>query len=263
MEAEEEEVEEEEVELETTSSVQEELTTYSEDERGGPSASASRQRTPPRRVVLYSYNSDESVIQTQERVAKIDDNEAYETAEEGSEEEYEPERHVSRVKAGKKPRPMPRSKIRYDDEAQHDDGRNLTDKEYLYRLIKKEKELAKLVIEGTPYSEMNVTQKVRESSKIINDSRENPYTPYREIRLHTAIERGLRVRPLWTTRLRLASSNKNQMAGFSDEDRAKYKMVVLQMIENFNFISAKHAHKRIECENPTKDIRAKITKYYH
>ena len=146
-----------------------------------------------------------------------------------------------------------------------DDGRHLTDKEYLYRLVKEEKKLMWDVIKGVPFSEMNkrVNQKVRPSTKMFNDPEEDPYTPYREIRAHTVIERGIRVRPINRTGELMASSTKQDMANFSANDRILYKMVVLQMVENLNYISAKYAHKRINCKNPTKEIKEKILNYYH
>ena len=99
--------------------------------------------------------------------------------------------------------------------------------------------------------------------KIFNDPEDEPYSKHREIRVHTVVERGLRVRSINRTGQRLAASTTEQMRQFSENDRTMYKMVILQMIDNLNYISAKYAHKRIKLQNPTKEINKKILNYYH
>ena len=162
--------------------------------------------------------------------------------------------------------PLPRSQIEYDPNGDPDeDGRNLDDKEYLYRLVTAEKELLRDVVKGEPFfvSSQRNDQHVRPSWKIYNDSRRDPYNKHTEIRVHTVVQRGLRYRSINKVGQNLVSATLNEARVFTEHDRAMYKMVIIQMLDNLNFISARYAHKRIKLQNPTKELKQKILNYYH
>ena len=61
----------------------------------------------------------------------------------------------------------------------------------------------------------------------------------------------------------MIAASLNQAQTFTDSDRAMYKMLVIQMVDNLNYISAKYAHKRIKTPNPTKLIKKKLLHCYH
>ena len=77
------------------------------------------------------------------------------------------------------------------------------------------------------------------------------------------VQRGLRYRSINAIGQRLAAASIDQTRHFTENDRAMYKMVILQMVDNLNYISAKYAHKRIKLRNPTKEVKNKILNYYH
>ena len=146
-----------------------------------------------------------------------------------------------------------------------EDGRWMTDKEYLYNLVGAEKGLLYDVVKGEPFcfAKETTDHHVRPSLKMFNDPTEDPYNKHTEIRVHTVVQRGLRYRSINAIGQRLAAASIDQTRHFTESDRAMYKMVVLQMVDNLNFISAKYAHKRIKLQNPTKEIKRKLLNYYH
>ena len=146
-----------------------------------------------------------------------------------------------------------------------EDGRNLTDKEYQYTLVDSEKAALYDVVKGTPFSFAKETTDhyIRPSLKMFNDPTEDPYNKYTEIRVHTVHQRSLRYRSINDVGHRLAAASVKQARNFTESDRAMYKMVIVQMVDNLNFISAKYAHKRIKLQNPTKEIKRKLLNYYH
>ena len=121
------------------------------------------------------------------------------------------------------------------------------------------------VFKGEPFSVVKerTDQHVRPSLKIFNDSTRDPYNKQTEIRVHTVVQRGLRFRSINKVGQSLANANLDQARMFTENDRMMYKMVILQMIDNLNYISAKYAHKRIKLQNPTKEVKQKILNYYH
>ena len=73
---------------------------------------------------------------------------------------------------------MPKSEIRYDPDGDaEEDGRNMTDKQYLYNLVNAEKGLLYDVIKGEPFTfvKEKVHHNVRPSLKIFNDPAKEPY----------------------------------------------------------------------------------------
>ena len=161
---------------------------------------------------------------------------------------------------------LPRSKIMYDPEGdEEEDGRNLTNKQYLHKLVAAEKVYQCEVVDEEPFSFAKETTDfyVRPSTKMFNDPNENPYNKHTEIRVHTVHQRGLRYRPINEIGQGLIAASLNQSQTFTESDRAMYKMLVIQMVDNLNYISAKYAHKRIKLQNPTKMIKKKLLHYYH
>ena len=141
----------------------------------------------------------------------------------------------------------------------------MTDKQYLYNLVNAEKGLLYDVIRGEPFTfvKEKTDHHVRPSLKIFNDPAKEPYNKHTEIRVHTVVQRGLRFRSINRAGQRLVATTIEQTRHFTENDRTMYKMVILQMIDNLNYISAKYAHKRIRLQNPTKEIKQKILNYYH
>ena len=118
------------------------------------------------------------------------------------------------------------------------------------------------VIEGHPYH--TLPQTVRPSTKYINDPNDVPPNhPYKPIRYDRVIEKRLRVRPINGTGLELAKSGIEEMRRFSRWDRARYKMVIIQMIENLDFLCAPYQYKKIESGNPIKTVKKYIDDFYH
>ena len=118
------------------------------------------------------------------------------------------------------------------------------------------------VTEGPPYH--TLPQSVRPSKKYINDPNDHPpIHPYRPIRYDRVIEKRLRVRPINGTGLELARSGIEEMRRFSRADRARYKMVIIQMIDNLDFLCAPYQYKKIDSGNPIKTIKKYIDDFYH
>ena len=118
------------------------------------------------------------------------------------------------------------------------------------------------VIEGHPYH--TLPQTVRPSTRYINDPNDVlPNHPYKPIRYDRVIEKRLRVRPINGTGLELAKSGIEEMRRFSRWDRARYKMVIIQMIENLDFLCAPYQYKKIDSGNPIKTIKKYIDDFYH
>ena len=118
------------------------------------------------------------------------------------------------------------------------------------------------VIEGTPYH--TLPQSVRPSKKYVNDPNNYPADhPYRPIRYDRVIEKRLRVQPINGTGLDLARSGIEEMRRFSKADRARYKMMIIQMLDNLDFICAPYHYKKIDSKNPIKTIKKYIDDFYH
>ena len=118
------------------------------------------------------------------------------------------------------------------------------------------------VIEGPVYH--TLPQSVRPSNKYVNDPNDYPADhPYRPIRYDRVIEKRLRVRPINGTGLDLARSGIEEMRRFSKVDRARYKMVIIQMLDNLDFICAPYHYKKIESKNPMKTIKKYIDDFFH
>ena len=96
-----------------------------------------------------------------------------------------------------------------------------------------------------------------------NNPMEDPYNKHAEIRVHTVRQRGLRYRPINKIGQDLIKASLDQAQTFTEQDRAMYKMLIVQMVDNLNYISARYAHKRIRLQNPTKFIKKKLLHYYH
>ena len=121
------------------------------------------------------------------------------------------------------------------------------------------------MVKGEPFSVVSQRndQHVRPSWRIFNDSTRDPYNKHTEIRVHTEVQRGLRYRSINKVGQNLVSATLNEARVFTEHDRAMYKMVIIQMLDNLNFISARYAHKRIKLQNPTKELKQKVLNYYH
>ena len=105
---------------------------------------------------------------------------------------------------------------------------------------------------------------IRPSIKYINDPNDHPENhPYKPIRYDRVIEKRLRVRPINGTGLDLARNGIDEMRRFSRVDRARYKMVIIQMLDNLDFICAPYHYKKIETKNPMKTIKKYIDDFFH
>ena len=120
------------------------------------------------------------------------------------------------------------------------------------------------VIEGIPFHTIESKQTVRQSKRYINDPNEHPPNhPYKAIRYDRIIEKRLRVRPINRTGLELAKSGIEEMRRFSRGDRARYKMVIIQMLENLDFLCAPYQYRKIDSGNPIKTVKKYIDDFYH
>ena len=120
------------------------------------------------------------------------------------------------------------------------------------------------VIVGNAYHTMESIQSVRPSTKYVNDPNDHPENhPYKPIRYDRVIEKRLRVRPINETGLDLARSRVEEMRRFSRVDRARYKMVIIQMLDNLDFMCAPYHHKRIQTGNPMKTVKKYINDFFH
>ena len=118
------------------------------------------------------------------------------------------------------------------------------------------------VIEGPPYQ--TLPQSVRPSEKYINDPNDYPRDhPYKPIRYDEVIRKQLRVRPINGTGLDLAKSSIDEMRRFSKNDRARYKMMILQLLDNLDFICVPYHYKKIESKNPMKTVKKYIDDFFH
>ena len=63
--------------------------------------------------------------------------------------------------------------------------------------------------------------------------------------------------------MELARSGIEEMRRFSRADRARYKMVIIQMLDNLDFLCAPYHYKKIELKNPMKTIKKYIDDFFH
>ena len=139
---------------------------------------------------------------------------------------------------------------------------NLTERQFKNLMRDLDYEKMADVIEGPAFH--TLPQSVRPSKKYINDPNDHPPNhPYRPIRYDRVIEKRLRVQPINGTGLELARSGIEEMRRFSKADRARYKMVIIQMLDNLDFICAPYHYKKIESKNPMKTIKKYIDDFFH
>ena len=73
----------------------------------------------------------------------------------------------------------------------------------------------------------------------------------------------MRVRSINETGLALARSHLEEMHRFTRVDRARYKMVIIQMLDNLDFMCAPYHHKKIQTGNPMKTVKKYINDFFH
>ena len=61
----------------------------------------------------------------------------------------------------------------------------------------------------------------------------------------------------------LAKSSIDEMRRFSKNDRARYKMMILQLLDNLDFICVPYHYKKIESKNPMKTVKKYIDDFFH
>ena len=60
-----------------------------------------------------------------------------------------------------------------------------------------------------------------------------------------------------------AAYNLDEIRSFTKIDRLRYKMVIVQMLENLNFMCAPYQHKKIRTGNPMKRIKKDLMDFFH
>ena len=73
----------------------------------------------------------------------------------------------------------------------------------------------------------------------------------------------MRVRAINANGLMLARCNKEGIDEFTRQDRAQYKMMIVQLLDNLNYMCAVFQHKKIKMENPTRQIEKDLMDYFH
>ena len=126
----------------------------------------------------------------------------------------------------------------------------LTERQYKNFMVNLDYEKMNDVINGVAYHTMEKIQSVRPSDRYVYDPKENPTNPCKPILYHKIIEKRLRVRSINETGLALARSHLDEIRQFTRVDRARYKMVIIQMLDNLDFMCAPYHHKKIQTGNP-------------
>ena len=73
----------------------------------------------------------------------------------------------------------------------------------------------------------------------------------------------MRVKAINANGLILARCDKEGIYEFTRLDRTGYKMIIVQLLENLNYMCAVFQHKKIKMENPTRQIKKDLMDYYH
>ena len=144
------------------------------------------------------------------------------------------------------------------------EANNLNERQYKNFMRDLDYEKMNDVINGVAYHTMDKIQSVRPSTKYVNDPKDHPADhPYKPILYHKVIEKRLRVRSINETGLALARSHLEEMRRFTRVDRARYKMVIIQMLDNLDFMCAPYHHKKIQTGNPIKTVKKYIKDFFH
>ena len=152
-----------------------------------------------------------------------------------------------------------------DNETSHvmQNSTDLTEREYKDILVALDYEKLNDVIIGNAYHTMGKNQNVRKSTTYINDAEKEPNNPYKLILYHQIVEKRFRVRGINTNGLNLARCEKDDMYNFTKIDRIRYKMVIIQLLENLNYLCAPYQHKKIKSKNPMARIKKDLMDFFH
>ena len=119
------------------------------------------------------------------------------------------------------------------------------------------------LINGIAFHQIEKSQSVWSSTRYVNDPEEDPENPYKPILYHKIIEKRLRVRSINHNGLTLARCDLDDMRTFSKIDRVRYKMVIMQMLENLNYLCAPYHLKKIKSKNPMARIKKDFMDFFH
>ena len=115
---------------------------------------------------------------------------------------------------------------------------HLTERQYKNFLVNLDYEKMNDVINSVAFHTIEKSQSVRGSNRYVNDPEEDPENPYKPILYHKIIEKRLRVRSINHNGLVLARCHLDDMCTFTKIDRVRYKMLIMQMLDNLNYMCA-------------------------